>query len=152
MARKSKPRDLAKGDVITVRLSPKLKYGLELLSRKQHRTISSIVTWAVEQMITNHECGLFKEPKNPRPGKGMYIPIEKYMLDVLWDVDPADRLVKLAKHWPELMTFEEELIVKTIKKEGWGWPKKGDSATEQLRQMWPDILIDPDNNDVIFIG
>jgi len=125
----------AKSDVITIRLSPKLKYGLELLSRKQHRNISSLVTWAIEQAINDPAYGLYKNMS-----KGLKVAEPKQMLDVLWDVDPADRLVKLAIHWPELMTYEEEKLVKIIKKGGWGWPKSGDSATERMRQALPEVI------------
>jgi len=132
-----------KGEVITVRLSPKLKYGLELLSRKQHRSLSSIVTWSLEQMINSGEDGLYKEPGYVRG---------THLLNLLWDIDYADRLVKIAKYWPGLMTYEEEKLVKTIKKEGWGWPKSGDSATEQMRQMMPDILLDPGTGEYGWYG
>ena len=93
---------VTKGEVITVRLSPKLKYALELLSRTQHRTQSAVVTWAIQEAI-NTDHGLLKT--NIR---GTKISVDN-MLEVLWAVHPADRLVKLAKHWPELMTYEEEL-------------------------------------------
>ena len=129
----------AKSDVLTLRLSPKLKYGLELLSRKHHRNISSTVTWAIEQAINNSEDGLRKNMS-----EGLKVAEPKQMLDVLWDVDPADRLVKLANHWPELMDLFDEILVRAIKNNGWGWPKKGDSATEKMRQMWPDIEFDSD--------
>lgn len=135
-----------KSDVITLRLNPKLKYGVELLSRKQHRTISSLVTWAIEQAINNSEDGLRKNLS-----KGLKVAEPKQMLDILWDFDPADRLVKLANHWPELMDFFDEMLVKAIKNNGWGWPKKGDSATEKMRQMWPDIMFDSDDG-VIYLG
>jgi len=134
---------VTKGEVITVRLSPKLKYGLELLSRTQHRTQSAVVTWAIEQMMTSHEAGLFKnvgKSLTKSLDQRLTVAEPKQMLDVLWDVDPADRLVKLAIHWPELMTYEEEKLVKIIKKGGWGWPKSGDSATERMRQALPEVI------------
>jgi len=110
----------AKSDVITVRLSPKLKYGLEILSRKQHRPLSSVVTWAIEQAINDPENGLYKNMS-----KGLKVAEPMQMLEVLWDVDAADRLVKLATHCPELMTYEQEKLIKAFK-EGGQWPKKGD--------------------------
>ena len=146
MAKKSKVGTTAKSDVITIRLSPKLKYGLELLAREQHRPLSSVVTWAIEQAINDPEDGLRKNMS-----KGLKVAEPKQMLDVLWDVDPADRLVKLANHWPELMDFFDEILVRAIKNNGWGWPKKGDSATEKMRQMWPDIMFDSDEL-VIYLG
>ena len=141
----------AKSDVITVRLSPKLKYGLELLSRKQHRPLSSVVTWAIEQIMTNHEAGLYKTTKSIKSGKGMDVSTEEYMFEMLWDIEPADRLVKLATHWPELMTYEEEKLIKYFKEAG-SWPKKGDSATEAMQKMWPDMRIDPFDGEFVWLG
>ena len=136
-----------KGEVITVRLSPKLKYGLELLSRKQHRPLSSVVTWAIEQMMTSHEAGLFKTTKSLKSRKGSDAPTEEYMLEVLWNAHQADRLVKLATYWPELMTYEEDLMVDDIKEHEWGWPKKGDSATKELRNIWSDLFFHSDTGE-----
>jgi len=124
---------VTKGEVITVRLSPKLKYALELLSRKQHRTQSAVVTWAIQEMI-NTDHGLLKT--NTR---GTKISVDN-MLEVLWDVHPADRLVKLVTHWPELMTYEEDSMVESIIDNEWGWPKKGDRATKELRNIWSDLF------------
>ncbi len=143
---KSSSGSRAKSDVITVRLSPKLKYGLELLSRKQHRPLSSVVTWAVEQTINNPENGLYKNMS-----KGLKVAEPMQMLEVLWDVHPADRLVKLATHWPELMTYEQEKLIKAFKETG-AWPKKGDSATEAMQKMWPDMLIDPFDGEFVWYG
>jgi len=135
---------VTKGEVITVRLSPKLKYALELLSRKQHRTQSAVVTWAIQEMI-NTDHGLLKT--NIR---GTKFSVDN-MLEVLWDVHPADRLVKIATHWPELMTYEQEKLIKAFK-EGGSWPKNGDSATEAMQIMWPDMIMDPGNGEFYWCG
>jgi len=137
MAKKSKAGTTAKSDVITVRLSPKLKYGLDLLARKQHRPLSSVVTWAIEQAINDPESGLYKNMS-----KGLTVAKPKQMLEVLWDIDPADRLVKRAIHWPEIMTYEDELVVKEAKEGGWGWPSKGDSASQFMRDNLGNIAMD----------
>ncbi len=142
MAKKSKVGTTAKSDVITVRLSPKLKYGLELLARKQHRPLSSVVTWAIEQAINNPENGLYKNTS-----KGLKVAEPMQMLEVLWDVHPADRLVKLATHWPELMTYEEECMVESIIDNEWGWPKKGNKSTKELRNIWSDLFFHSDTGE-----
>jgi hypothetical protein len=126
-----------KDEVITVRVTPKLKYGLELLSRKQHRPLSSVVTWAIEQMMTNSDAGLFKSMKSSKDK----MLSEQYMLETLWDVHPANRLIKLAIHWPELLTYEEELIVQRLKDNG-HWPKNSDEASEYVRDNWADVVKD----------
>lgn len=135
---------VTKGEVITVRLSPKLKYALELLSRKQHRTQSAVVTWAIQEMI-NTDYGLLKVTT-----RGTKFSVDN-MLEVLWDVHPADRLVKLATHWPELMTYEQEKLIKVFK-EGGQWPKKGDSATEAMQKMYPDMITDPVSGEFYWCG
>jgi len=134
---KTKSSSGTKGEVITVRLGPKLKYGLDLLTRKQHRTLSSVVTWAIEQAINDPENGLYKNMS-----KGLKVAEPMQMLDVLWDIEAADRLVKIAIHWPELMTYEEELVARAAKDGGWGWPTKGDSASQQMRDFLGDIAVD----------
>jgi len=42
-------------------------------------------------------------------------------------------------------------MVRGIKDKGWGWPEKGDSATEKMRQMWPDILFGTDDS-ILYSG
>lgn len=37
---------------ITVRLDPKIRYGLELLARKRHQSISKVTRWVIEYAIS----------------------------------------------------------------------------------------------------
>lgn len=94
---------------MTVRLDPKLKYGLEILARKQYRNLSSLVEWSLNKALSDPEDGL--------PD-----------LDKIWDVYEADRLVKLALYKPELLNFDEQKIWKLIKENGACW-KGGYVAT-----------------------
>ncbi len=94
---------------LTVRLDPKLKYGLEILSRKQHRNLSSTVEWALNMVLGNASDGL-------------------PYLEEIWDVDEADRLVKLALYSPELLTYGEQKIWKLIKESGLCWGMHYDCA------------------------
>ena len=43
---------LARSETVTVRLDPKLRYLAELAARKQRRTVSSFIEWAVEQSFS----------------------------------------------------------------------------------------------------
>ena len=82
--------NLTRSQVVTVRLDPKLKFAAELAARKQRRTISSFIEWAVEQAIE----------KVPVTSGGIEAP-EKSVYDILedvWDVEESDSLVKLAIH------------------------------------------------------
>jgi hypothetical protein len=124
-----------KEETISLRVTPKLRYGLELLSKKQHRSVSSVVTWAIEKAINDTDEGL-------RKGSGV-------TLNDLWDVDSADRLVKLVHHSPELLTYEQEKIVKAAKENGW-WPKEGESASQGLQVALSEAIIDPTDGSVYF--
>jgi hypothetical protein len=93
---------LVKTEVVTLRLDPKTKFGLELLSRKQYRSLSSVVEWAINYALQNGTEGIED-------------------LDNIWDVEEADRLVKLAILQPNLLSYEEQLVWKIIKEHGYFW-------------------------------
>ena len=92
---------LTRSQVVTVRFDPKLKFAAELAARKQRRTISSFIEWSVEQAINGLEVA-----------KDINF---KSAMDLIWDVEEADRFVKLALHFPELLTYEEEHLWKLIR-------------------------------------
>jgi hypothetical protein len=68
----------------------------------------------------------------------------------LWDVEPADRFVKLALRYPDLLTHHEEIVWKLISENGflwrgsyqgpmrrWTWVVREESLNfERLRQYW----------------
>lgn len=107
MARKKGTTPQIKADNINVRLDPKIRYGLELLARKQRRNLSSVVEWALQKAINEPEHGLIE--MNPSTG------VEYNLLYALWDVEESDRLLKMAMWKNELLTFEEERLSKLIR-------------------------------------
>src|ERR1700746_2572776 len=84
---------LQRSETVTLRLDPKLRYLTELAARKQRRTVSSFIEWAIEQALSDVELD------------------DKRHLTVahetgqLWDPDEADRLVKLGLLYPDLLTY-----------------------------------------------
>lgn len=135
MASKKPPKgSQTKVESITVRLHPKIKYGLELLARKQHRTLSSVVEWALDGALKEEESGFNGSYKDPLTGNSSY-----YLLDILWDIDEVTRFIKLA--WSgqlQLISYEEELIWETIKDNAWYWRCTGKSVKgrEPLMLEW----------------
>lgn len=91
-------RQTAKTESLTVRLSPRVRYGLELLARKQRRNLSSVIEWAINCLAFNGENGLIENDVN--------------LLDQLWDTDEIKRIKLLKLHKPDLLTYEEEVILK----------------------------------------
>jgi len=97
---------LSRSETVTVRLDPKLRYLATLAARKQRRTLSSFIEWAVEEALKRVQIVEAPDPKT--------------VIDEgenLWDVDEPDRFVKLAQHFPELLTFEEQSLWKSIRED-----------------------------------
>lgn len=100
--RKGGGAKMSRSETVTVRLDPKLRYLAELASRKQRRTLSSYIEWAVEASLKN---------VNLYEGTG-YNGDHNVTVDEeanqLWDVDDAERFIKLAIYYPSLLTHEEQ--------------------------------------------
>lgn len=91
---------LTRSETVTVRLDPKLRYLAELAARKQRRTLSSFIEWAVEDSLNRVYLREYSTIADEAGG--------------LWDLDPSDRLIKLAESHPDLLTYEEQRIWKAI--------------------------------------
>jgi hypothetical protein len=106
MARKPKG-EVARSETLAIRLDPRTRYMLELASRIQHRTLSSVVEWMINNSLKD-------------------IPIdEKQSLasvqSDLWDIDESDRLLKLVFSNYSLLSFDEQKIWKVIREYGYFW-------------------------------
>lgn len=113
--RKTGGGKLSRSETVTVRLDPKLRYLAELAARKQRRTLSSFIEWAIEDVVGR---------VNLYDGSGYNGDDNRSIGDeaiLLWDVDDSDRFVKLAIRYPELLTHEEQVIWKLIKENGYFW-------------------------------
>jgi hypothetical protein len=98
---------LARSETVTVRLDPKLRYLAELSALKQRRTVSSFIEWAIEDCLSRINL------KEAMGGAK-----DQSVADVaaqLWDVDEADRFVKLAVRFPDLLTHDEQKLWKLIR-------------------------------------
>lgn len=122
MARKAKKGVQLKTEGLTIRMNPQVKFALELMARKQHRTLTLVVEWALQQAIADPQQGLGD------------------LLDKVWDPLEADRFIKMALNCPELLTYEEQLVWKVIREEAYfcnGKDCKG--LYESVRKQW-DVL------------
>src|SRR2546429_5741595 len=113
---------LNRSETVTIRLDPKLRYLTELAARKQRRTVSSFIEWAIESALDriilresydNYHGGTVEETLGDQS-------------ETLWDIDDADRLAKLGLHYPELLTHDEQILWKLIRECGWLWKGKHD--------------------------
>jgi len=136
LAPKKKSGFVAKGESLTVRLEPKLKWGIELLARKHRRNMSSVLEWIIINAINGNE-GLNVVQNSTTTS----------LLDLAWDTDEADRIVKLAIYYPTLLTYEEEVVWKLIKENGYFWSEKNKNKRndlnflkfEKVRKHWENL-------------
>jgi hypothetical protein len=101
---------LTRSETVTVRLDPRLRYLAEVAARKQRRTVSSFIEWAVEEALSRVLLRQ-EDPVLSVGGEG----------DKLWDVDEADRLIKLGLQFPELLTYDEQVLWKLIRETSALW-------------------------------
>jgi hypothetical protein len=101
-------------EIISVRLDPKLRYLADLAARKQRRALSNFIEWAVEQALKR--VYLRENIEAPH----LNISVASKASD-LWDVHEADRFVKLAYVYPELLTHEEHVLWKLIRNNDCFW-------------------------------
>lgn len=104
---KSKRITLSRTEIVQARLTPKVRYMAELGARKHRRTLSSFIEWAVAKSLNSVNCDDGTET----------ISIADKAAE-LWDVDADERLAKLARIYPELMTYEEQVRWKAIRGKG----------------------------------
>ncbi|MEA3487053.1 MAG: hypothetical protein U9R20_05290 [Thermodesulfobacteriota bacterium] len=130
--------NLTRSQVVTVRLDPKLRYLGELAALRQRRTLSSYIEWAVQESLKRVHLSDDNDYENTVHNEA----------DRLWDVDEPDRFMKLAFHYPELLTYAEQIKWKLICENGylwrgkmkdgiWTWEVEEESfILERLRKHW----------------
>jgi hypothetical protein len=122
---------LARSETVTVRLDPKLRYFAELAARKQRRTLSSFIEWAIELSLDKVHFADFAESSS--------IASE---LSKLWDVDEVDRFAKLALSHPDMLLHEEQVLWKLIRENGYVWKGYYDRDTRRFTWVIQEEALD----------
>jgi len=89
-------------EVFAMRLDPKLKYLAEIAARKQRRSLANFIEWSIERaldsvLIVDSDGSTVSEASSR-----------------LWALEEPDRLIQLAIHYPDLMSYDEQLIWRVI--------------------------------------
>jgi len=135
-----------RSETVTVRLDPQLRYLAEIAARIQRRTLSSYIEWAITKSL---DMNILSDA----PGDDRTV---ADMATKLWDVDEADRFVKLAINAPHLLNYDEQKLWKLIKENGavwkgtyqnehhlgeWHWyVLESEVNYEKLREYWPVFM------------
>lgn len=109
--RKGGGSKLQRSETVTVRIDPKLRYLAELAARHQRRTLSSYIDCALSESLEKVTLNTHFDDAHPLSQEGEH----------LWDVDDADRLVKLGVSHPYLLNYEEQALWKIISSNGYFW-------------------------------
>ncbi len=127
MAKVGRP-SAGKGKLLTVRLTPKMKYSVELLARVQRRnSVTAVIEFAIERLLHDKEAGLMN-------ANGDYLP------DLIFDEDEVTCFVNLGLHRPDLLTYDEELIWRVIEsnKKGY-WKGHRVPDYDNIKTAWDEI-------------
>lgn len=140
-----------KSSALTLRITPRNKYGLELMARIQHRTLSSVIDWVIERTLHGGEIDFMPEIRMP-PTKGFggleayeVLPNMNCLLDLIWSPFEHERVINLATKAPNLMTYEESLIWSKIQEQPELW-NKGKLNKPLIKACW-DLLNDYANSE-----
>ncbi|MGZ8927241.1 MAG: hypothetical protein ACXW04_12900 [Methylobacter sp.] len=142
--KKASGSKLSRSETVTVRLDPKLRYLAQLAARKQRRTLSSFIEWAIEDSLQRVE--LYPGSSYNDAPRTVQNETNK-----LWDVDEVDRFCKLAISYPELLTHEEQRLWKLIKEldmaiigdkdeQTWSLMLDGEPICPAIRKIWGSLL------------
>jgi len=107
-AKKGGGGKLSRSETVTVRLDPQLNYLCEIAARINRQTKSSFIERAIQDAVA-------RTPIRPNEETLWSLAGE------VWDVDEADRFVKLALQYPELLTYDEQVLWKTVCGYEWYW-------------------------------
>lgn len=98
-ARKAAPKPPErKTETLSLRIDPKTRYGLEMLSRLQRRSATGVVEWTLTNAFAS-------ESLRDVEGHGSSL---ADAMDTLWQPDEPSRLLAMAFFYPALLTYEEE--------------------------------------------
>lgn len=98
-----------KSEVITIRITPKAKFGLEVMARMCNRSVAQTVEFAIQRLLD--------EPHRQRP------PLEgsdyaHAVIEELWSPHRGERLLKMVFKHPELLSYDEEVAWNKLLRSG----------------------------------
>ena len=134
MARPVGP-DGARSALLSVRVTPKLMFGLEMMSRLHRASIPDIVSRAIKDVFTSDFEGLwdYEDDAKTEPG------LRRYLLDLLWAERPSDRFANIAFHCEYLMPTADVRLWSRIKSKAKFWqPDEPRTEANLLREALAD--------------
>lgn len=94
-----------KGEPLSIRIDPKVRYGLELLARRQRRSVTGVVEWSIVEAFRNETIS---------DDHGNDVSFEIALEKMLWALNEPERLLRLYFGFQSLMTFDEERMAAVL--------------------------------------
>lgn len=126
-----------KTGLFAMRFDPRVKYLAELAARRERRSLTNFVEWAIDQELSRVVLrqAIGKDPEVVAADSS----------DLLWDLDEVERLRKLQANCPDLLNYEEQRTLALISEFGTGDNHsirfKVDNKIEWslVKSCWPEI-------------
>lgn len=113
MAKKKAPKP-SKTDALSIRIDPRVRFGLEMLSRLQRRSVTGVVEWSIADAFQHVQIAL---------ADGDTVQFDAFLAKA-WAVNELERIARLAELQPSLLTYEEERIMQVISATDAFWSTK----------------------------
>ena len=124
---KSRPGAENKTELIAFRLTPRNRYGLELVCRVHGLTQTAAIAFALRQLIDNPKHGLARESG--------YVALKEIQAKT-FSPDPAIRFINLAERYPELLNQAELTVWGKLKKPTARYRSKaGEWNVDEVRKL-----------------
>lgn len=114
---------------VSLRIDPKIKFAIDLLSREQKRSITGVIEWSVMQALKTQSI---------QTPSGDEISLYELM-DLAWSPDEADRIISLGTLSPHTLNHEENCIWTLIKSSGIFMARGAAQANNGLNEFVPNI-------------
>lgn len=121
---------------VGIRIDPKIKFALDIMGRLQKRSLTAVIEWAISNAIAQQTLDF---------DGGTLAKV----LDDVWSTDESARLVMLAIHLPEALTYDELRVWETIKASPYFWIPFSDGSFSNnpdrlsliaVRAAWKETL------------
>lgn len=126
-----------KSATVTIRLTPKMRFGLELMSRRHHDSVQEIMQRAINDLFGSTHEGLLVDLCRPEDevAEGLFAPVN--ILNAVWSESAAERLANLALLCPELLNTPERRIWAKVMESDSYW--KADDGGEARKRDALDV-------------
>lgn len=146
MPRKAGPEGV-KSTTVTIRLTPKMRFGLELMSRLYHDSVQTLLLKSIDELFNAEHGGLqiFLNRREDEMVEGVFKPVD--LLKEVWSDSEGERLVSLALLKPDLLNSAERDVWERVKREDRYWSYGSSSENrvknalllEQLDEDWDGL-------------